>query len=77
VPYGSTSPAFTPPLTDRVKIESLNLECSPCFERECPLQHGNCMKQLSCEKIDAALADLMQQQSKQHIKQHVKQQGLF
>lgn len=45
--YGSTSPEFTPPLTDRVEILNLNLSCSPCFKRECPLQHHDCLNKLS------------------------------
>jgi heptosyltransferase-2 len=63
VPYGSTSPDFTPPLSDKVKVERLGLDCSPCFERECPLKHGDCMKKLRCEQIDTALSDLLQEQS--------------
>ncbi len=44
--YGSTSPAFTPPLTDKLDIVSENLSCSPCFKRDCPLGHKNCLNNL-------------------------------
>jgi len=45
--YGATTPDYTPPLTDRKTIHYLALDCSPCFQRECPLGHLNCLKKIT------------------------------
>ena len=49
--YGSTDPGHTPPLSGNHAIARLALECSPCFKRECPLQHLDCLRQLMPESV--------------------------
>lgn len=56
--YGSTDPGHTPPLSDNHKIARLGLECSPCFKRECPLTHLNCLTQLSSKTVQGLAEEL-------------------
>jgi len=56
--FGSTSPALTPPLSADVEIASLELDCSPCFKRLCPLQHTHCLTTLQPEQVLDAMTRL-------------------
>lgn len=57
--YGSSTPDRTPLFAQNAHTISVNLPCSPCFRRQCPFKHTNCMAQISPalvkEKIDELL----------------------
>jgi len=55
--YGSSSPAYTPPLSQNAEVIYRYLECSPCFKRECPLGHTNCLTGIDSETILAAIKE--------------------
>ena len=56
--FGSSSDRFTPPMGSKVKTVSLGLACSPCFKRECPLVHLDCLNKLMPERVLAEMDTL-------------------
>lgn len=56
--YGSTTPDFTPPLNIKSKLLFTDIDCRPCFQRECPLRHKKCLWELEPNRVLAAIAEL-------------------
>lgn len=63
--FGSSSPLHTPPLSERAQVLWLKndaayqppLDCAPCFQRDCPLGHTRCLRDISAARVRALLAD--------------------
>ena len=49
--YGPTDPDHAPPFSDLAASISLRLDCAPCRQRECPLGHQNCMRQIDAGMV--------------------------
>jgi heptosyltransferase-2 len=57
--FGPTSYQETKPLGEHTVVLSKDLDCAPCFERTCPLEHHDCMKQLSVDEVFEVLKDFL------------------
>ena len=56
--FGSSDPHHTPPLSNKAQVIWLNLPCSPCHKRECPLGHLKCLKDISPENVFVSIQNL-------------------
>jgi heptosyltransferase-2 len=57
--FGSTSPGWTAPRGRAVRVISSSPDCSPCFERECPLGDTHCLTDIAAGDVVEAAAELM------------------
>lgn len=53
--FGSSSPGFTPPLSNNAHIVNLDLDCAPCFARTCKFGHYDCLQKILPEDILAKI----------------------
>src|SRR6266700_1187081 len=60
--FASTEPRLTGPLGDRHIIVRHQVECSPCFLRECPIDF-RCMKAVSVDEAINAVLSILQRSS--------------
>ena len=49
--YGSSTPDYTPPLTDAADIFYRRMDCSPCFARTCRYGHYECLRKIDPDDI--------------------------
>ncbi|RJG00116.1 lipopolysaccharide heptosyltransferase II [Noviherbaspirillum saxi] len=58
--YGPTDPLHAPPFSDVAESLYLTLECAPCKQRECPLGHHRCMREITPEMVWQPVSRMMQ-----------------
>jgi heptosyltransferase II len=57
--FGSTEPILTGPLGAGHRIVRHHVACSPCFKRECPFGHYDCMTGVSVERVVSAVREAL------------------
>ena len=57
--FGPTDPRWSVNYNSREVILRLDLACSPCAKRICPLGHHDCMRRLAVQDVFGAVAELL------------------
>lgn len=57
--YGPVDPKWSAPLSPRAEALTLNLVCSPCYARVCPLGHHHCLETLGVDQVLEAFQQVL------------------
>lgn len=60
--FGSSDPGLTRPLGPSTSVLYRNVDCSPCFERECPLDSDRykCLRRIEPDQVRSAFLELVE-----------------
>ena len=53
--FGPTNPRRTGPYSPAARVVTHEIDCAPCYRRECPLGHHDCMQKLAADKVFEAV----------------------
>lgn len=57
--FGSTNPVATGPFSETSRVVQAAIDCTPCLKPVCPLDHTNCMKSISVDRVFEAVKGLL------------------
>ncbi len=62
--FGSTDPGLTASNLEKTATIRVDIECSPCQQKKCPLEHHKCMKELLPDVVFAQVRELLERSNK-------------
>ncbi len=60
--FGSTDPALTGPSAEHARVVQKEIDCNPCFKRECPFGHYRCLETIRPEDVFTVGAELLKKE---------------
>ena len=58
--FGSTEDSLTGPVGRKAVSVREKIDCSPCFKRECPFGHYDCLKRVEAARVLAKAREMME-----------------